>query len=83
VDKNKTTGRSAVRTLRRQRLVAIVGSVALIASLSGNAAARQLNNDSDWSSAPLVTPRVASHFTAVDWVARKLATTAGRNALIY
>ena len=78
-----TSIRHGVRSPRRRRLAAIVGSAALVAMLSGNVAARQLIDDRDWASTPLVTPRAAHQFTATDWFARKLGTTAGRKALVF
>lgn len=65
-----------------RRLSGPVGALALAVLLTGNVAAYQLNRD-DQRGVQLVTPRVNVPTASGQWINLKLATTAGRNALVY
>lgn len=77
-----TTAARHIRSSRFHRLAGLGSAVALSVLLTGNVAAYQLDRD-DGGTVPLVTPRLETPNVTIEWLAFKLATTAGHKILVY
>ena len=76
------TGRRGTSTRFHRRLAGLGCALALTVLLTGHVAAYQLDRDDSGKTA-LVTPRLQTPSVSSQWLALKLATTAGHQVLVY